>query len=193
MTGPLPSRRGPSHRGAVIFDRDGVLNVDVHYAHRPDQIVWIEGAIAAVRAVNDAGLYAFVATNQAGVARGLYGEAEVEALHAWMQGELARAGARIDAFAYCPHHPDGTVDRYRTACERRKPGPGMIRDLLAAHDADPERSLMIGDRDSDMAAAKAAGVEGLLFTGGSLLEALQPHLNHLSQPNPLSSRTARKR
>ncbi len=167
-------------RGAVIFDRDGVLNEDVGYAYRPDQIVWVQGAIAAVKAVNDAGLFAFVATNQSGVARGFYTESDVEALHGWMNAELARHGARIDAFVYCPHHVDGTLELYRRACDWRKPGPGMILSLLRRFPVDPARALMIGDNASDMAAAQAAGIEGVRFAGGSLTHALAPHLKRLA-------------
>ena len=168
-------------RGAVIFDRDGVLNKDVGYAYRPNQIEWVEGAVAAVKAVNDAGLYAFVATNQSGVARGFYTEADVEVLHAWMNGELAKEGARIDAFAYCPHHAEGTVKRYARACDWRKPGPGMLLDLMDRFPVDPARALMIGDNATDMAAARAAGIKGVRFEGGSLLETLAPHLAPLGE------------
>jgi len=157
-----------SLRGAVIFDRDGVLNQEVGFAYRPDQIVWIPGARAAVKAVNDAGLLAFVATNQSGVARGLYTEADVLALHAWMNGELAKAGARIDAFAYSPFLPDAPIAAYRRDSDCRKPGPGMIRALLADWPVDPARACMIGDRETDLAAARAAGIRGVLFTGGDL-------------------------
>jgi D-glycero-D-manno-heptose 1,7-bisphosphate phosphatase len=169
----------PQLRGAVIFDRDGVLNKDVGYAYRPDQIEWVEGAVAAVKAVNDAGLYAFVATNQSGVARGYYTEADVEALHAWMNAELAKHGARIDAFAYCPHHVDGTVEGYAKACDWRKPGPGMILSLLRRFPVDPARAVMIGDNESDMAAAEAAGIVGVRFEGGSLVEAIMPVIERL--------------
>jgi len=175
--GPSPSLRG---RGAVIFDRDGVLNVDIGYAYRPDQIAWVEDAAKAVRAVNAAGLLAFVATNQSGVARGLYSEADVRGLHAWMNAELARDGARIDDFAYCPHHPEGVVDAYRRVCACRKPGPEMILDLMRRWGADPARSVMIGDKSSDLDAATAAGVAGLPFKGGSLLRAVRPALARLA-------------
>ena len=160
----------PVRRGAVIFDRDGVLNVDTDtgYAHRPDQIVWIPGAMAAVKAVNDAGLFAFVATNQGGIAHGLYGEGDVRALHDWMAGELKAAGARIDAFVYSPFHPEGTVAAYRADAPCRKPNPGMILDLLARFPVDRQRTVMIGDRASDMQAAAAAGIAGELFHGGDL-------------------------
>ena len=168
-------------RGAVIFDRDGVLNEDIDYAYRPDQIVWVEGAMAAVKAVNDAGLFAFVATNQSGVARGYYGEADVAALHEWMNQELAKAGGHIDAFAVCPFHPQATIEAYRQAAPRcRKPAPGMILDLLAAHPVDPQRTVMIGDKQSDLQAALAAGVKGVLFEGGSVLETLQPALERIA-------------
>jgi D-glycero-D-manno-heptose 1,7-bisphosphate phosphatase len=154
-------------RGAVIFDRDGVLNLDVGYAHRPDQIAWTEGAAEAVRAVNAAGLLALVATNQSGVGRGYYTIDDVEALHAWMAAELAARGARIDAFVYCPDHPDRATDR-------RKPGPGMILELIDQFDLDPARTAVIGDKAGDLQAAAAADVEGFLFLGGSLAEFVRP-------------------
>ena len=156
-------------RGAIIFDRDGVLNLDIGYAHRPDQIVWVEGAMEAVRAVNDAGLLVLVATNQAGVGRGYYTEEHIHVLHAWMTAEMAAQGARIDGFNYCCDHPD-------QATHRRKPGPGMVLELIEAHDLDPARTMMIGDRVSDVGAAEAAGIEGVLFKGGSLLAAVLPML-----------------
>ena len=172
-------------RGAVVFDRDGVLNVDVAYAHRSDQIRWIQGAAAAVKAVNDAGLFAFVATNQSGVARGYYGEADVQALHAWMNAELIAQGAHIDAFVYSPYHPAAAVEAYRrddAPC--RKPNPGMLSDLFQRFPVDRSRTVMIGDKASDMEAARAAGVEGLLFGGGDLLARLRPVIARLAKPAP---------
>ncbi len=136
--------------------------------------------MAAVRAVNDAGLYAFVATNQSGVARGYYSEADVAALHDWMNAELARrAGARIDAFVYSPFHAQAPLEAYRRDSPCRKPGPGMILELLARFPVDPARTVMIGDKASDVAAAHAAGVEGVLYEGGSLLTALSSILPRL--------------
>jgi len=165
----------------VIFDRDGVLNEDIGYAHRPAQIRWVEGAMAAVKAVNDAGLFAFVATNQSGVARGYYTEADVVALHDWMNAELDRiARAHIDAFVYSPFHPQAPLEAYRRDSSCRKPQPGMILDLLSRFPIDRARTVLIGDKDSDLAAAQAAGVEGVLFEGGSLLLSLAPVLSRLS-------------
>lgn len=157
-------------RPAAFLDRDGVLNHDDNYVHRPDQVRWIDGAMEGVRWLNDAGHYVFVITNQAGVARGLYGEEDVLRLHCWMQSELRRGGAHIDGFEYCPYHPDGTVEAYRRVSEFRKPGPGMILKLKQTWPIDEARSFLIGDRESDLQAAAAAGIPGHLFVGGNLFE-----------------------
>ena len=156
-------------RPAVFLDRDGVLNEDTGYVFDPQKLKWIEGAREAVKAINDAGYLAFVVTNQSGVGRGLYDEADVLTLHAWMADQLAKAGARIDDFEYCPDHPEATVERYRRTNVRRKPGPGMIVDLVARHNVDISGSILIGDKESDLEAARAAGIKGYLFPGGNLL------------------------
>src|SRR5262249_43352988 len=149
---------------------------DLGYVFEPAKIEWIEGAIEAVRAVNDAGYFAFVITNQSGVARGFYEEHHVHTLHRWMADQLVRAGARIDAFEYCPDHPEGTVERYRRACDRRKPAPGMILDLLERFPVERSGSIVIGDKQSDMEAARSAGLEGHLFPGGNLVDFIRPLL-----------------
>ncbi len=163
-------------RPAVFFDRDGVLNVDHGYTHDPNALEWMPGAVEAVKAANDAGRFAFLVTNQAGVARGLYGEAQVCAFHARLQAELRRRGAHLDDIRYCPHHPDGTAPGYAKACAWRKPAPGMLLDLMARWPVDRAGSVMVGDKPSDMQAAQAAGVEGLLYAGGSVEAALRPRL-----------------
>jgi D-glycero-D-manno-heptose 1,7-bisphosphate phosphatase len=155
-------------RPAVFFDRDGVLNHDSGYTFEAHKLEWIEGARAAVKAVNDAGYFAFVITNQSGVARGYYEEQHVVALHRWMADRMAEVGAHIDAFEYCPDHPDGTVARYSRTSERRKPAPGMITDLARRFPVDMTRSMVIGDKPSDIEAAQAAGLPGYLFEGGDL-------------------------
>ena len=159
---------GQLRRPAVFFDRDGVLNHDSGYTFEAGKLQWIEGAREAVKAVNDAGCFAFVVTNQSGVARGFYEESHVQALHRWMADEMAAIGAHIDAFEYCPDHPDGTVERYRRVNIRRKPGPGMITDLLGRFPVNADASILIGDKPSDLEAARAAGLQGHLFSGGNL-------------------------
>ncbi len=177
---PMLNLSAPVVRGAVIFDRDGVLNEDTGYPHRPDHILWTPTAMAAVKAVNDAGLYALVATNQAGIARGFYDEQAVLDLHAWMNGELIAAGAHIDGFDYSPFHPDGVVEAYRRASDCRKPGPRMLNRLIDSFGADRTRTVMVGDRRSDVEAGVAAGVEGLLFEGGDLVAFLAPVIARLA-------------
>lgn len=165
-------------RPAVFFDRDGVLNHDSGYTFEAGKLQWIEGAREAVKAVNDAGYFAFVVTNQSGVARGLYQESHVHALHRCMAEEMAAMGAHIDAFEYCPDHPDGTVERYRRVNDRRKPGPGMITDLLGRFPVNADASILIGDKPSDLEAARAAGLQGHLFSGGNLEAFVRMHLPH---------------
>jgi D,D-heptose 1,7-bisphosphate phosphatase len=138
--------------------------------HHPDQVRWVAGAREAVRWLNDAGYLVFIVTNQAGVARGLYSEEHIIDLHGWMSTELRRHGAHIDCFEYCPYHPEGVVERYRLVSELRKPEPGMIRKLLAEWPVDASQSFMIGDRETDLEAAAAAGIPGHLFRGGDLLD-----------------------
>ena len=163
-------------RPAVFFDRDSVLNHDSGYTIEAGKLQWIEGAREAVKAVNDAGYFAFVVTNQSGVARGFYEESHVHALHRWMADEMATIGAHIDAFEYCPDHPDGTVERYSRVNIGRKPGPGMITDLLGRFPVNADDSILIGDKPSDLEAAHAAGLRGHLFSGGNLEAFVRMHL-----------------
>jgi D-glycero-D-manno-heptose 1,7-bisphosphate phosphatase len=153
---------------AVFLDRDGTLNSDTGYVYRVADFHWLPGAVNAVRALNDGGFYVFVVTNQSGVARGLYDEAAIRDLHDWMNGELRAAGARIDDIRYCPHHPEASIAAYRTVCSCRKPAPGMLRDLMTAWPVIQERSIMIGDRESDAEAGKAAGIASAVISPGEL-------------------------
>ena len=169
-------------RPALFLDRDGVLNIDHGYVGSQDRWEWVDGAREAVALATAHGWHVFVVTNQAGVARGLYGVADVDALQLWLADELRRAGGTLDDFRYCPYHVEGHVDAYRRESDWRKPGPGMLLDLIREWQLDPRRCLMIGDKDSDMQAAAAAGVKGHLFTGGNLLEFVSPLLGLPATP-----------
>jgi len=156
-------------RPALFLDRDGVLNVDHGYVYRWADFEWIPGAKAVIVAFNRAGWWVFVVTNQSGVGRGYYTEAEMHALHAAMAEDLAKDGARIDAFYHCPHHPEAVTEVYRHPDPPdRKPNPGMLLRAMADWPVDQAASFMIGDKPGDMEAAARAGIEGLLFEGGDL-------------------------
>lgn len=157
----------------VFLDRDGVVNADIGYLWRREDCVWIPGAPAAIRLFNERGWPVVVITNQSGVARGYYREEDVQALHGWMNNELHQLGARIDAFYFCPHHPKGAIAAYTRECDCRKPRPGLILQAMDDWRADPGTSFLIGDKDSDMTAAEAAGIRGYLFNGPNLLDFVQ--------------------
>lgn len=163
-------------RPAVFLDRDGTLNADTGYLHRIEDFRWMPDAREAIRFINERAYLVFLVTNQSGVARGFYTEDDVSHLHAWMQEDLEKFGAHIDDIRYCPHHPEAALPRYRQICQCRKPAGGMLADLMRAWPVDRAGSLMIGDRSSDLAAAAAVGVRGVLYRGGSLLELCRDQL-----------------
>ena len=171
-------------RPAVFLDRDGVLNVDHAYVHRPDQVDWVPGAFDAVRGLNDRGYRVVIVTNQAGIAHGYYSEEFMHTLHAWMQAQLAAKGAFIDAFYHCPFHPEARVEKYRSSHIDRKPGPGMISRAISDLHIEKEGSFLIGDKESDIEAARGAGIPSFLFRGGSLTGFLDECFATLGQTAP---------
>lgn len=142
---------------AAFFDRDGTINVDVRYLYRPEELHFIDGMPEFIRKWHDWGFKVIVVTNQAGIARGYYNEAEMRALHRYMNECLAEYGAHIDAFYFCPHHPDFTGP-----CRCRKPKPGMIEDAIREFDIDPAQSILFGDQPWDGEAAEQCGVKEYL-------------------------------
>ncbi len=162
---------------ALFLDRDGTLNVDTDFLHRIEDFVWLPEAPEAVRFANERGYLVIVVTNQSGVARGYFPEEDVRRLHAWMNEDLKRFGAHIDAFYYCPHLPEGTVPAYTKVCGCRKPKPGLIEAACRDYDIDRGASLLIGDAPRDVECALRAGVRGVRYEGGSLLTLVERELS----------------
>ncbi len=153
---------------AAFLDRDGVINYDDGYMGTRERIRWMPNAARAIRRLNDAGYHVFLFSNQSGVARGFFTEAELLVLLDWMRAEMLAQGARLDDIRYCPHHPGGTVAGYLEDHHWRKPSPGMILDLMQHWPVQHQGSFVIGDRDSDIEAATAVKLPGFLFAGGDL-------------------------
>jgi D-glycero-D-manno-heptose 1,7-bisphosphate phosphatase len=160
---------------AVFLDRDGTLIEDIGYLRVPGEVAFYPWSIDAVRALNQAGFPVVVTTNQSGIARGIFTEPMVEEVHRHLSAVIEAGGARIDAYYYCPHHPQATVAAYRTVCNCRKPGCGMIERASADLGLDPARSFVVGDKWIDVGAAHAAGARGILVrTGTGAAEEAQP-------------------
>jgi histidinol-phosphate phosphatase family protein len=147
----------------VLLDRDGTIIVDSGYVGSVDRVDFIDGAIEAIAALNAAGIPVAVVTNQAGIARGYYGVDDVHAVHEHIAAELARRGAHVDLWLFCPYHPDGVVDGFARVSADRKPAPGMA--LAAAHalDLDLAASWVVGDRAADVSLARAIGARPLFI------------------------------
>lgn len=151
---------------AVFLDRDGVLIEERAYLRDPGDVVLTPGAGAALRRLREAGWLVILVTNQSGVARGYFTEADVERVHAALRAQLTTHGAILDAICVCPHHPAGVVEGYARICTCRKPAPGMLLEAIREFRVDPARSVMIGDKHSDLEAAQAAGAEPILVETG---------------------------
>jgi D-glycero-D-manno-heptose 1,7-bisphosphate phosphatase len=153
---------------AIFLDRDNTLNVDIGYTHKISDFRWVNGAPAALSLFTKAGLDVFIVTNQGGIGRGLF---TVEMMHAFNEhlcAEAAIHGGEIKDIAFCPHHPDAITPEFRTPCDCRKPGHRMLTDLADNWSVDLSKSVMIGDRESDVLAGQAAGCHTYLFDGSDL-------------------------
>ena len=143
---------------AAFIDRDGVLNEDHGYVFRAEDFHWLPGAIAALARLQQAGYALVVVTNQSGIARGFYSEADLARLNAHMQAELQAQGVALAGIYACPHHPQGSVVAYRRICDCRKPSPGLILQAAHALSLDLAASCLFGDKASDIEAGRRAGV-----------------------------------
>lgn len=157
-------------RKALFLDRDGVINVDYGYVHRKQDCVFVDGIFELVRAANKAGYAVVIVTNQAGIARGYFTVEQFDAFTAWMLDRFVVSGAQINRLYYCPHHPEHGSGEYRVACGCRKPMPGLFERARDELDLDMTASLLIGDKASDLEAAKRAGVARRFLFGGAFAE-----------------------
>ena len=176
---------------ALFLDRDGVINVDHGYVHTPERFDFIDGIFEVVAAANRAGYLVVVVTNQAGIGRGYYSEAQFHVLTDWMKARFAERGLSIDAVYFCPHHPEHGIGEYGRECDCRKPSPGMLLQAERELRIDMARSIFIGDKLSDMAAGRAAGVSTLLHLDGRAVGEGCVAIKELCQALPYLCNSAR--
>jgi D-glycero-D-manno-heptose 1,7-bisphosphate phosphatase len=151
---------------AVFLDRDGTIIEEVGYLDRPERVAFFPWTIDAIRVLNRAGLAVVLVSNQSGIARGFFTESVVDDVHRRMAEMLVAGGAHIDAYYYCPHHPDGKVPGLAKVCECRKPARGLVDRAVAEFGIDPARSYVVGDRWVDIGLARTVGAKGVLVRTG---------------------------
>jgi D-glycero-D-manno-heptose 1,7-bisphosphate phosphatase len=148
---------------AIFLDRDGVLNEDVGYVYRPEDLTILDGVVESLTTLKAKGFLLIVVTNQSGVARGKFDLKAVNAFNTHLEKSIIdQGGPQIDRFFVCPHHPDGVVKEYAKNCDCRKPAPGLILEAAKVFGIDLKKSWMVGDKDSDVLCAKNAGVHAIL-------------------------------
>ncbi len=153
-------------RRAVFLDRDGVINEEVEYLSSPDRLKLIPGAAQAIQLLNEMGIPTIVVTNQAGVARGYFPEAQVQVIHRALSDLLAAYSAVVDRYYYCPHHPSEGKGAYRVECNCRKPKPGMLLQASEDFDLDLTRCYVVGDNVLDIEAGQQVGAQSILVLTG---------------------------
>lgn len=155
-----------SARRAVFLDRDGTINEEVNYLARAEDVRLIPGSARAIARLNAAGVPVVVVSNQSGLARGYFDEADLASVQVRLNRMLRAEGARVDAYYFCPHHPEGSVEHYALACDCRKPAPGLVLQAAAEMNLRLAGSFMVGDRLLDVACGRAAGLTGVLVRTG---------------------------
>ena len=171
MMAASPTDKGmgvPARRGAVFLDRDQTLTIDHGYTHLVDDFAWMPGAPDALRLFHRHGIACFIVTNQGGIGRDIFTAAQMQAFNDHLVAQAGLAGGHIQDIAHCPHHPEAASPAMQTPCDCRKPAPGLLLGLAAKWHIDLTASVMIGDRDSDVAAGRAAGCHAYLFDGSDL-------------------------
>lgn len=153
-------------RPAVFLDRDGTLVEEAGYLDRLERLVLFPYSVDAIRLLNRSGFAVVIVTNQAGIARGIFKESFVAEAHRHIGERLARGGAKVDGFYYCPHHPEAVIEALRQDCECRKPKPGMLTRAASDLGLDLAASFVVGDRWHDLEAGQRVGARGILVRTG---------------------------
>tara|TARA_B100000029_G_scaffold58355_1_gene52655 strand:- start:1160 stop:1747 length:588 start_codon:yes stop_codon:yes gene_type:complete len=153
-------------RPAIFLDRDGTLNVDAGYLDRRDRLILFPWSVESIRLLRRAGYAVVIVTNQSGVARGMIEESFVQEVYQIIQAQLADIGEELDGHYYCPHEPSALIEAFRVDCECRKPKPGMVTRAARDLGLDVNRSVVIGDKWSDIRLAKQTGARGVLVRTG---------------------------
>lgn len=159
---------------ALFLDRDGVINKDIGYAFRSEDIDFVDGIFELCQAAQQQGYVIIIVTNQSGIARGYYSEEDFKELNQWFVEQFAQHDITLSAIYHCPHHPDITGD-----CGCRKPHPGMLLEAIEKYQIDPNHSMMIGDKSSDMQAAKTANIAQRIFFSLQSPSADNPYTAHI--------------
>ncbi|MCP4549082.1 MAG: HAD-IIIA family hydrolase [bacterium] len=169
-----------ARKRAVFLDRDGTLIHECHYLSEPDRVELYPNSIEAIKLLQDAGFKTVLLTNQSGVARGMFPEEAITAVHRRLEELLARSGVALDGVYYCPHHPEGTIAGYTTICDCRKPRPGLVLRAAADLELDLVGSWVIGDKKADLLLGRELGLRSMLVrTGyGARVEEASGNLAH---------------
>lgn len=150
---------------AAFFDRDGTINVEVNYLYKIEDFKFIKGIPELIKKYNDEGYKVIVVTNQAGIARGYYTKEDMDKLHNYINEQLNKIGAHIDAFYFCPHHPEHGIGKYKVDCNCRKPKTGMLEQAIKDFDIDVTQSVLYGDKPWDIEAGEKCGIKSILVEG----------------------------
>jgi len=151
---------------AIFVDRDGTINVEKEYLFKPDDFSLIDGSLEALSLLTKMGIKIYIVTNQAGIARGYYTEEDFHKLTDYMLAVFADHSIKVEEVLYCPHHPDGKVEKYSFKCSCRKPDVGMFEPVISKNNYLPEEMVLIGDKNSDIEAGKRLGIKTLLVETG---------------------------
>lgn len=165
-------------RRAAFLDRDGVINVDLGYVSRREDFQFVAGVFDGARRLHELGFVLVVVTNQSGIGRGLYTEAQFRQLNEWMLARFEAASAPIAATYFCPHHPSEAVEPFLRACDCRKPAPGMLLRAAGELGLDLSRSMLFGDKETDLLAARAAGIPQRVLLGTDAAAMPEPPASH---------------